>query len=108
MKENEEPVAMPERVVWTRNALYDRTIAALTLLDVNALTALQQECESMGELGILSLQNAASLSQKHQLLAKLLLQTRQNLGVLRQVCEAPGTYSGVAIPDRRERATWQP
>jgi hypothetical protein len=99
---------MPERVEWIPKALYDRTIAALALLDVDALSALQQECEWMGEPGILSPQDAANLSEKHQLLAKLLLQTRHNLGVLRQVGVSPGTYAGAAIPDRRGRATWQP
>jgi hypothetical protein len=99
---------MPERVEWRPKALYDRTIAALALLDVDALSALQRECESMGEPGILSPQDAANLGEKHQLLAKILLQTSQNLGVLRQVCVAPGTYEGVTMPGRRERATWQP
>jgi hypothetical protein len=108
MKAKKKPVAIPERVEWRPKALYDRTIAALALLDVDALSALQQECESMGEPGILYPQDAANLSEKHQLLAKLLLQTRQNLRVLRQVCVAPGTYVGVAMPDGRERATWQP
>ena len=115
MKERKGPIVIPEQTEWPSEALYDRAIAALTTLDAGALIALQQECESFSEITrpLLSFcrrpqENAASIGKKHQLLMKLLVQTRQNVRVLRQVYEVPNTYACFATADRGERATWQP
>ncbi|MGI8772480.1 MAG: hypothetical protein ACR2JE_13725 [Acidobacteriaceae bacterium] len=115
MKERKDLIVIPEQTEWPSEGLYDRAIAALATLDAEALIALQQECESISEITMPLLsfcrrpqESAASMGKKHQLLMKLLVQTRQNLRVLRQVYEVPSTYACFAMGDRTERATWQP
>ncbi len=114
MKESRDPIVMPEQAQCTLDALFDRSIAALTFVDVDALMALQQECDLASRGALFSLDPcgqpmnpSASTREKHQVLAKLLVQTRQNLRVLHQVCEGSATYVPVASPDRRERGAWQ-
>lgn len=117
MRESERSLDPPEQAKGLPSGLcesvYDRAIDALTFLDTEALIALQRECEtSEGRSAFLrgcdgtgSISKHGNIAGKHRLLAKLLVQTGQNLRVLHHFGAGADAHPISAYAGGRERAT---
>jgi hypothetical protein len=109
MDEDEFVVAAANVTNGMPEAFYDRAIAALSALDAKALITLEEECDGLSRAPcgpVLTSQAQFTITEKHQTLAKLLVETRRNLRVLYPQKAAGGVCAERSWIEGRKGATW--
>jgi hypothetical protein len=109
MDEDEFVVAAANVTNGMPEAFYDRAIAALSALDAKALITLEEECQGLSRVPfgpVLTSRAQFTITEKHQTLAKLLVETKRNLRVLCPQQAAGGVCAERSWIEGRKGATW--
>lgn len=109
MDEDEFVTALASPTEELPEGLYDRAIAALSVVDAKDLIMLEAECEQLSRASfcpVLTRRAQFTIAEKHRILAKLLVETRDNLRILSPREAGDGVHAARSWIDGRTGAAW--